>query len=414
MPLRSEWPNAQRVAEAYLRRATARGLRQPSSWPVADRMTGPTAVYWWDDNTPVFEVSLYDGDTPAGYVIVSGTRRLPPILEAGPTGTAPSTRLIAEMTAHLARTGRYATTIRWQYWSALEIVGEVTLQDGSVVYIRAPEMCEETMSNRLAIQRDPTRYWRTDDLEKRWEEWITPLGKTGPSSIGIILESREPIYYNQNCRPALSSQSEPPTYCTPNCISGCVPVAVAMLSSSWKKVNIAGSQGQIWPGSACWNIAWPSSTSPDPNCCVDVNQSIWDLHDAFSTGCGGLTFGNRVAAPTTAYYRNTWGLNWSYQYQFPATYEYCTDIITRRHPFVFMAVGQWSAYLQQMAPKLAAPPIASGQAGHAVVCWGFNASPWVGGPALLIGLGWGSAWASRWIEYDSFTQPQALYVAAFQ
>ncbi len=79
-----------------------------------------------------------------------------------------------------------------------------------------------------------------------------------------------------------------------------------------------------------------------------------------------------------------------------------------------MAVGQWSAYLKRMAPELATPNRLLGQVGHAVLCWGFDASPWVGGPALLIGLGWGREWASRWIEYDLFTQPQALYVSAFQ
>ncbi len=247
MSSRSEWPTAQLVADSYLRRSPARGGMQPSSWPAADRMTGPTAIYWWDDNTPVFEVSLYDGDNPAGYLIVSGSRRLPPILEAGPTGTAPSTRLFAAVTAHLAQTGRYAAAIRWQYWSPLEMVAEVTLQDDSIVHIQVPEMFEATMPSRLSIQRDPAAFWNADALAKRWEEWLTPLGTTGPSSIGIILETREPIYYNQNCRPAFRSESEPPTYCTPNCISGCVPVAVAMLSSSWKKVNISGSQSQIWP-----------------------------------------------------------------------------------------------------------------------------------------------------------------------
>lgn len=412
MAIASDWENARRAAEAFLSRSSSRRRRQPRSWPVADRLGGPSAVYWWDDQTPLFEVPLYANDAPAGYVIASGTYELPPILEASPMGIPASQRLTADITSYLVQSDRYPSAIRWQYWSALEVVAEVTLADGAVIHVRYPEMHEVTIPTRLSIHRTPSQYWHVGENESRWHQWLDAEAAAKEASIGIILESREPVYYNQNCRTTERTEVEPPTYCSPNCIAGCVPVALAMLASSWKKVEVSGSQSRIWPSTSCWSTAWPSATTPDPNQCAAVNQTIWDFHDRIRTTCGGGTIGNQVAAPTTSYYRSVWGLPWTYQYQHPASYDQCTTIIERRHPFVFMAVGQWSAYLQQVAPDLT-PPIALGEVGHAVLCWGFDAAPWVGGPGLLVGLGWGSGWASRWIEYDQFSEPQALFVSAF-
>ncbi|MCA9080892.1 MAG: hypothetical protein KDA58_10060 [Planctomycetaceae bacterium] len=412
MAVTSGWPAAQAVAREFVARGAARRPRQPAHWPVPNRVGDCSALFWWDDDHPVFEIPLFHNDDPAGFVVASGTEDLPPILQASPLGGTRSAAMNADVYGHLIRTGRTPLSIRWQYWSALEMVAEVQLADGCMLYLRYPEMFEVAAPTRIAIQRSPVDTWSEESVAARWEAMRTPYDQRSPESIGIILESREPIYYNQNCRAALRTATDPITYCSPNCISGCVPVAVAMLSGCWKKVEIAGSASRIWPGSSCWTNQWPSTTTSDPNRCAEVNTTIWRLHDDFRTTCGGGTAGATVATPTQNYYRNVWGLPWRFAIQNPVSFDQCNDIITRRHPFVFMAVGDFGVYLNKMAPDLAEGRML-GELGHAVACWGFDAAPWVGGPALLVGLGWGSYFESTWIEFDQFTFPHALYVSAF-
>lgn len=405
-----ELTNIQLIAEAHLRRSQLQQVGRPSSWPIADRFGMPTAVFWWDDDTPLFEVPLYRGNSPAGYVIASGTRALPPILEASPNGLPPSSRMAAAVTSHLVQTGRFPVSIHWQYWSPLEIVAEVVLHDESVTYVRFPDMSEVTTNSRLAINRVTDEYWRSTDVERLWKQLVLSGSPKPQRSIGIILNDREPVYYNQNFFEQTVSDEKNLT--SAKCISGCSPVAFAMWASSWKKVDKGGSKSKIWPNSSCWKTSWPSDMDPDPNKCTVVNRTIWKIHDVFATTCQGATKIENSSGPAGKYFLDAWGLKWSFAFKRPVSFAYCSDIIKRKHPFVFSAMGEWGRYFEGTDSSLFRDNTV-GKAAHSVLCWGFQAGGMATGSSLLIGLGWGKEWESRWIEFSAFSQTGASYVTSF-
>jgi hypothetical protein len=393
----------------------AREQALPESLKLPSQVGECSAVYWWDDDIPLLEYPFFDESSkPSGYVVVSTSRNIPPVLEFSLSGETLSSRLNSYVASHMARSGEFLKKITWYYFSPLDLVARAQVQGfQKEIFISVPTMASVDINDELVIRRDPTEFWSKETSESRWQALEQFKGELS-SRIAIVLQHLKPVPYNQNCRPKGKEHSDSDHYCKPNCIAGCYPVAWSMFASSRKRSSEGGGDSKIWPESNCWDKGWPSyaSGTSDPSQCQDVSNSIWDIHDRVETTCDGNTFDNSWRK-ATEYFRTEWGLNWQWGSQADVNWEQCAE--HSDYTYLFFARGPWSKYLEKQIPGLSASNM--GKVGHGVLCWGHWGDPMTGGPKIFVCYGWGkdfSSEGSKWIEVDGvFSDNLIVYVTRF-
>lgn len=361
-----------------------------------------TATVWWDDSTPLHEFEyLTENNTPAGYALVSSSSALPAVLEFTDGGRPFTSDLTVQLQARFGQLE--GKVIRFYYFGPFDVAASV--QDratGQRTLVVFPEQYAFEIPPGLSINRHSQRCLPASFSCRR-----------RTLNYEVKLDALKPIAYQQGCRAAVSVRDDSGHYCEPNCIAGCVPVSWAMFLSSCKK-NTALSlsdRNKIWPGSTCWNIDWPSNTNPSQ--CATVSDTIWALHDRYTT-CDGGSQSPQAAAETSAYCRGTLGINWITYARRNATFDDCDTLVNQNQVFVFDGFSDWSANL---APHLReAIPLAVGKAGHSVVCWGVYISSWTSGEYLLATMGWGKDVyenGAKWFDISTVTDRNAWYIARF-
>lgn len=372
----------------------------PESIQLPNSVGACTAVFWWDDKTPLLEYEFLDDQgNSSGYIILSTSRAIPPVHEFAFQGVTLSAKLFRHLTSFLGYREAYYKSITWYYFGQLDLLARCTLSDhGKTVFVSIPQMTTFYIPEDHKIERHPNDYWSEEETRSRWR-LIGGDVVTGSEKIAIELEALKPVPYNQNCR-ATTDYAELDHYCKPNCIAGCSPVAVAMYASSKKKSADGGANSRIWPGSNCWEQTWPSDVIANPNTCADVSTTIWELHDRLRTTCDGLTKLSDLKQGA-GYFRDKWGLNWKWKEERMVNWERCATLISEGKTFIFSANGPWTDYLEAHFGKR---PGDKDNVGHSTVCWGHWGDPMVGGPRILVCYGWGdfSDDGSKWIDVDAY------------
>jgi hypothetical protein len=368
---------------------------QLSSEPVDDR-----SVLWWHGELPLVEIALTDqGGAPSGYLLVSADERLPPILECATSG-APRTRTVANLLARSLKSPGAAKFQRHVFYTSTEIYAEL-LHDGELFRVRLPSLSsfKVTEAGRAAVS--PASIFDQSIVSSQWSLLSTRQPPPGPAL--VILKDAAPVKYNQNCdkysRSDWQLQLGQPEVnpCAPHATAGCVPVAWAMLLSSWKRMGHKGSE-KIWARSTDWNTDWDETMTPNPSKSADVEKTIWRLHKLLSTTPDGGTESDKDILGAQIF--KEFGIDVKYNQNHNADFDFAMKIIGTKQPFLFGAQGHW--------------PVVNKKAGHAVIVYGYNRTQrWV-----LLCPGWGVNSSDPadplrkdlWVNFDQYKDTYCIYL----
>jgi hypothetical protein len=349
---------------------------------------------------------------PGGYVLVSDHPHIPKIVEYSLHGPPLSAQLM-------------------RYWFALNAAGiDVPVKrmyylgpfDLAVRLAGPPddqgELVAIPFGDRLktgALARDPRQTWPSA-VVRRVDKVITNIASKSPQPLTIVELPRKPVRYTQNCSSGLRKVGHPPasTPCSPACISGCGPVAWAMLASAYRQGYehnpMPGNQyGNLFKGSSDWNVEWPSIYQPNPSRSQMVNETIWGLHSVMHTGCDGSTsYGGSEGHQNI--FQNAWQYICDrYKASLASSLWGYNDFATHAHfvgqgtPLMFCGSRNWGRLLveQQSGPGAArrekTKRVSTGSDGHCVVVYGYD-------DALrydLICMGWGTFFQDKFIAPES-------------
>jgi hypothetical protein len=191
-------------------------------------------VYWFNDTKKIYEFTIdYPITNNRGFVLISGTTQLPPILDFSLKGGSLQQWLNREVSFYFQDFKRQANSTRWLYVNSFEYICEIHLADNTYIYVKLPIGAVWHSEAKISVLFEPacSRDWS----RSRWEAWdgsekqlkgaLTPYntmaGWTVPS-------------YNQTCRGRKAKRrSGSGSYCSPKCIAGCVPVAWVALAGAF-------------------------------------------------------------------------------------------------------------------------------------------------------------------------------------
>lgn len=395
------------VAKAILNQ---KKLTEPLQWAhkvLAKESPGQMKVFWWSDTIPLCEVPLFDLITrsQSGYMIVCGDRRLPPVLEYSSSGPTLSDQIDFLCAPALRQSGMQRETIRSHYASSTEIYLEFEGDDGAFHYLNVPNLYVLNTRRRVVIDRQPEQVFDSKIVDATWGTFTPGAPGDLPE---IILQFFRPVRYQQNCDKygALMTDCKiefqlTQSYCAPNAIAGCVPVAWAMLMSSWKRAGFFGAQN-IWANSTCWDKDWPSYGGwANPSQCPEVEKTIWKLHAMMGTTSEGGTFDNATLAGAGIF--ADYGLSWRFAQAQNQNFEFAISVIQHGQPLLWTANGIWSSLLAEQVSS----PVPGG-VGHGVVAYGYKKSD----RTLYIALGWGSSYSDKYINYDQYRLTNCIYMTS--
>jgi hypothetical protein len=372
-----------------------------------------SSKYLRDEDHVLYEFPLLtDLGKDAGYVIISADETLPPVLSYSHDGPVLSAQLRDLLQATLPEVS--PDQVRWFYFSALDLVARLPTSEGETpVYVTIPRFSPTRLAK--PIRRNPLDCWTAEHVRGRWEALSEPIREHD-----IVSQlPNSPKRYNQSCsgyplsagdasdelpdRRIKLSEQDGGNLCAWRGISGCAPVAWAVLASWWKQDPRAAAK--IWPGSTCWSLEWSSSYFPqDPTLCPEVSSSIWGFHNYCSTSFDGQTDLNNTYSGF-GLFRDRYGLPWSWAGDWTYSFDGANAFnIARREinggqAVMYCATGPWQQYG------------GAGNDGHCTVAYGFNDSS----RKILICLGWGYLFSDVWIDPMDFSSGAAnlIYVNGF-
>jgi hypothetical protein len=403
---------------------------RPDPWsncfvPPFEVMSKAAEAWRWDDDTPLVEVPLCreSVERESGGIIISTVKSLPPVLTyctQGPT-------FASQVTSNLLSfpSADRLEVIERYLISPLEPILKVRVRNTAATgFVRLPDRMSYLLPPKHNpvphLKRDPCEFWSKRQVEKAWKilEKDRPVThRVRSSSRDNIVSQIQPVQYNQSCNVYRSKTNsveaflDGNNYCTPRAISGCTPVAWAMLASSLKRRGVAN----IWPGSQCWDKGW-SSFNPgqvDPTICGDVSHAIWGTHTHMGTGDDGGTTDDHIGE----------GGNWlTSEYNLPTgpfgvpgwlvndvDMGTIRGVISSAKPLIFCAQGQWSALWTQIARELGLedliPKRGAGIDGHCVLAYGY-ATP---ESHILACMGWGTHYPDRWLDIGAYSDGHMIY-----
>jgi hypothetical protein len=338
------------------------------------RLSGQMQRLWLADNIPLYEFEIITNKgRRSGFILVPGSRKRPPILEYCRKGQGFSST-IRRAVAHFLRherdpLARKAKTAKLYYLGPFDIVAEIKKGKGEYKYVRVPNATARDSSRKLTFELrvkpdDP-------DYDAHWAHY---LGGGGfPEFKCLVLKWHTPRRYNQTYRG--------------KCISGCSPVAWAVLASSFETYYNDFSRMQR--DEAHFQIEWAWSVGD-----TVVDAIIWDAHAYLSTDCGGNTYTIRL--PSGGQIFNRWGYNCTFG-QAPCSVLFLQDILTAGFTCMLSAQSHWNP---------------NREAGHSVVVFGVNTTMF--SDHVLICMGWGTDYENKWISMSQLRDPYATYLSSIR
>jgi hypothetical protein len=357
--------------------------------------------YLTSNDSTVYEFSVTRGDTQAGYILISGTLDLPPVLGYCPTGKPLRSILTQCVEDFIRLRNLLPTSVEWRYFGPFDHVAEIKLAGGDYCYARFPNYLVTQSKSRIV--HPPRMEWvDVAWINDRWEYYSRDDRPKVVRPLGIINGCR-PYKYQQTCQSSLEEGGPDPhhiglNYCSPSCIAGCTPTSWAILASAFKGLqNIAS----IFNDAPDWNIDWPTNGvggHPLP-ASQAVNGRIWELRNYMQTDCqGGTDFG--VHLLFGSYVFSQYDVNWEWRWTagpgaIGAYWEVQRQIETYGRPVSLSANSNWQ----------------SGQPrdGHSVVAYGCND----GERQVFVCYGWGSDFADAWIPCSIMGGMEVCYVYSY-
>ncbi|MEM6686382.1 MAG: hypothetical protein AAF617_11420 [Bacteroidota bacterium] len=348
--------------------------------------------FWWNDTICLYDIPLENKKTRerSGYLLVSESRELPPVLEYATTGLSLKESIDQLLVPALAISKIKATPNTYYFVSSTELY--VSLEDVSSkeeVLINIPDLYVLTNDIRAVSQRVPADIFDPITIERYWEE----LSEVRTQSSSSKVLPAVPVRYQQNCSAytlgevCTIDRSSGNPLCHPNRISGCVPVAWAMLLSAYKRAEISG-EDKIWHGHSCWELEWSGNVgTSNPSKCAEVEKTIWKLHKLMGTSAAGGT--KRTDTIKGKEILKEFGLTWDIEYAEKKDFKFLQQIIDSDEPFLFSDTRDWSR----------------DKAGHCVVAYGYERE----GSMLKVSLGWGKSTDDRWINFDQLSGSAVTY-----
>lgn len=394
------------IAKRFLDKRRREDGAQWGALEIAPVKEEDIVVFEWGGKIPLFEIPFTDLVTrqPSGYVLISTSTDLPPFLEYMNSGSPLSQQLQKNAAPFLARAGVHVAPTRYIYITSTEIYAEIPATSTTpTFFLNVPGMFVVQESQLRGVSMDPAKIFNSAVVKGQWHV-LTP-GQPGDLP-EVILKEAAPVYYQQNCDSyavaaecAISIDAARSNFCAPRAISGCVAVGWAMLLSSWKRSGWWDS-AKIWPGSSCWDRHWPSGNGDfNVSQCADVERTIWRLHTLLGTTPDGATSGDHTLNGAAIF--GEFGMGWHYAQATGQPFEFAASIVAKGQPFLWTANGIWN--------DKASPLISSGVpggVGHGILAYGYKKSD----RTLLVGLGWGSYFGSKYINYDQYASPACFYL----
>lgn len=338
---------------------------------------------WWHDHIELFEVSLCAPNGSSGYLIVNLDPRLPPVIQYTHLGARFSQNIIERLEFDLLPVGVDIINRRVVFISFYEIFVEFLSENGEKCWF---DIGRNQLYSKDAIEflnTDPTNLFDKSRVSSLWANLT--LRPTVSRAVAHVVDRATPVLYNQECEVGREGCkieiNSPNTPCAPKSISGCTPVAWAMLASSYKKLNLSQSSA-IWPGSSNWQIDWPSSSYYSSQSAA-VRRTIWDAHGEMQTSVNGETSHSNMVYGQNIF--RHMGLNWEFKSDRSTVDDICNMVQIDR-PVIWSAFGPWPNYGHRA------------QAGHSVVIFGYNK---IDG-TFRVALGWGSSHKPVNVPYGQF------------
>jgi len=351
--------------------------------------------YLAGDDSVVYEFPLINSGAQSGYIIISGSRALPPVLEFCPTGNPLREDLTKCLTGLTKLRALESKSLKWRYFGPLDLVAELELESGGYYYARLPNLLVLETSERIRV-RAPKFSGSESWLEARWNYYESEKVPKGTLSCSTMFGIR-PIKYNQTCESSLhsaeASMNNGPNYCTPSCIAGCVATGWTVLAGSWKGAANHGSE-LIFSDAPDWEKDWSSSYGGPPlPASKTVNRRMWAVRAYLGTSCNGNTTDTSAIAGSRLF--SDYGLNWSWGSRNGVDYAFASSVNKAGQPGLLTAQSVWVP---------GEPPD-----GHAFVIHGWNDND----QHVSICLGWGSAFPDKWIAFSTLSSVNAFFVSLF-
>lgn len=349
--------HAATIAARFLERG---GCNCENPVPPCPQLTGEHFEYLTGEDSVIFEFPLKKKRAKSGYILISGSRDLPPVLEFCPTGRSLRGNLINGLLG-LTRLRRLnSKSVAWRYFGPLDFVAELRLERGGYYYARLPNL--RVVETRRRIQAlDHFHRGQDQWIEARWKYYEAERASRGALSCGKMFGIR-PFKYNQTCESSLhlgkSSDSNGSNYCTPSCIVGCVPTAWAVLASAWKSSAI-GVSHRLFGDAPDWDRDWPSAVGGPPRPVSKVvNREMCKLRTYVGTSCTGETPDRSTILGSLIF--DDYAVKWKWGSRKGVDYAFASSVNKApvRQPGLLTAKSVWNP---------SAPPD-----GHAFVTHGFN------------------------------------------
>lgn len=353
--------------------------------------------FWWNSELKLADIPLVNKYTKerSGYLLVSESEELPPVIEYATNGLSLTEQINQLTKPILITSGIEGEITKYHFITSTEIYAEISRSESKDSFLlNVPDLFTIPEKSILSYNRTASSVFDPQEVKTQWEAF-TP-GNPG-NKPKVVLNNAKPTRYQQNCNSynfgevCSIDSSITSTYCSPRRIAGCVPVAWAMLLSSWKRTGYWDTN-KIWKNSACWNIEWPSwGGTWNPSQCDAVESSIWKLHTLMSTTADGSTTASNVIKGAKIF--SSFNMTWKFHRASNQKFDFARKIISAGQPFVFDGQGKWS-FTNNVFSDTPGP----GKTGHAVVAYGYKKS----NKTLLVALGWGNSFENKWINHDQF------------
>lgn len=127
--------------------------------PTCPRVVFEPFEYRTSDDSLAYEFTLYEQGNESGYILVAGSRALPPILEYCASGSRLSNlvrRNADELFLRIRALRAVSTT--WRYFGPLDIAAEFELSNGHYCYARFPNLHVTQRPARILFSKQDTKY----------------------------------------------------------------------------------------------------------------------------------------------------------------------------------------------------------------------------------------------------------------
>lgn len=341
----------------------------------------------------VYEFPLLLNERRSGFVIISGDKRLPPVLDYCTSGDSLLTFASRFLEGFLIVRQLEAHNVRWMYFGPFDVVAEVRLRSGSFLYVRCPNL--HVIDSPKPIEfAGGLRVQNPEWVASRWDFYERPDDIELPGMKCSTMFGWGAIKYNQTCRPGPSLEEDIATsknYCGSTCIAGCTPTGWLVLASSFATFD--QTTFPLFTDAPDWHLGWETSHGAPPAPASHVlNRRLWDLHDYMGTGCNGTTMGGAIASGSNVF--GVYGLNWSWSHYEDVPYSFVSSINDGGLTYLLSGQSEWNPHEVE---------------GHSVVAHGFNDND----AHVQVCLGWGQEIPDRWIPYSVLSSPRADYIHSF-